>query len=176
MQITWDRPLDLKVDKTLGYVYFMDRSHPLANGQGKVYYHRHVASMMLGRWLTSDEHVHHVDEDRGNNDPCNLEVLTQEQHGREHRPPPTPRKCPVCGNEFVSSQNKYCSSTCGYQARKQFDPSKEELERLVWEMPATKVAEHYGVSPSAIQKRCARLGVKKPGRGFWSKKQPKPLA
>jgi hypothetical protein len=173
VQITWDKPLDLKVDKTLGYVYFMDRSHPLANGQGKVYYHRHVASLTLGRWVTPEEHVHHIDEDRGNNDPANLEVLTQEQHGRKHRPLPPPRDCPTCGNSFVSGQNnEFCSLPCSYQARKKFDPTKEELEKLVWAMPSTQIAKHYGVSPSAVQKRCKRLGIKKPGRGYWTKHKP----
>lgn len=30
----WDRPIKLVVDKTLGYVYFMDREHPLGDKKG----------------------------------------------------------------------------------------------------------------------------------------------
>jgi len=37
---------------------------------------------------------------------------------------------------------------------KKFDISKEELERLVKEMPAEHIAEKYGVSGSLITKRC----------------------
>lgn len=48
-------------------------------------------------------------------------------------------------------------------------PSKEELERLVSEMPTSKLASQLGVSDSAIGKRCKQLGIKKPERGFWAK-------
>jgi|GEM_PF-2025442 len=49
------------------------------------------------------------------------------------------------------------------------DLSKEELEKLVWSMPTVQVAELFGVSDTAVGKRCRVLGIKKPPRGFWSK-------
>ena len=68
-------PKDTELDKTklrimaepLGYVYLYDPKHPLANASGIVYYHRHVMSVHLGRWITSEEIVHHKDENRTNN-------------------------------------------------------------------------------------------------------------
>jgi hypothetical protein len=47
--------------------------------------------------------------------------------------------------------------------------SHEELERLVWSMPTTKIAEQFGVSDSAIGKRCRQVGIKKPPAGFWAR-------
>lgn len=53
--------------------------------------------------------------------------------------------------------------------KKKFDPSKEELDQYVNIMPMTKVAKIYGVSDNAILKRCRKLGIKKPTRGYWAK-------
>lgn len=46
--------------------------------------HRRVAEKMLGRPLRSDEIVHHKDGNKRNNNPENLEVMTQSEHIREH--------------------------------------------------------------------------------------------
>lgn len=57
---------------------------------------------------------------------------------------------------------------CAPKKRK-FDPTKEELEKLVWEMPTLKVALLYNVCDKAIEKRCKKFGIKKPPRGYWAK-------
>lgn len=48
--------------------------------------HRKVAEEMLGRPLLSCEIVHHKDGDKHNNDPSNLQILTQSEHIKEHWP------------------------------------------------------------------------------------------
>jgi hypothetical protein len=47
----------------------------------------HVVAMeqRLGRHLTPDECVHHIDGDRSNNDPNNLALVTRSGHTRLHR-------------------------------------------------------------------------------------------
>jgi transcriptional regulator of aromatic amino acid metabolism len=55
--------------------------------------------------------------------------------------------------------------------RKKFNISKEELERLVWEKSTTEIARELGVSDVAIAKRCKKLGIEKPGRGYWAKQR-----
>lgn len=46
--------------------------------------HRVVAEQMLGRPLKRNEIVHHIDGNKHNNDPSNLQVMTQSEHIREH--------------------------------------------------------------------------------------------
>jgi len=48
-------------------------------------------------------------------------------------------------------------------------PSKEVLTKLVWEMPATTLANQLGVSAPAIKKHCKALGVCTPPKGYWTK-------
>jgi hypothetical protein len=43
-----------------------------------------VAEENLGRALLPGEIVHHLDEDKHNNDPANLIVMRQGDHMREH--------------------------------------------------------------------------------------------
>jgi hypothetical protein len=47
--------------------------------------HRVVAVRMLGRNLLPNEHVHHIDGVKDNNDPSNLYVCTNREHARAHK-------------------------------------------------------------------------------------------
>jgi transposase len=49
-------------------------------------------------------------------------------------------------------------------------PNKEELEKLLWEVPTTILAKRFGVSDVALAKLCKRIGIDKPPRGYWAKK------
>lgn len=49
------------------------------------------------------------------------------------------------------------------------DLTREQLYDFVWSMPATKLAEKLGVSDVAIIKRCDKLSVPRPERGYWAK-------
>lgn len=51
---------------------------------GQRHEHRTVAEQKLGRSLQPGEIVHHRDEDKRNNRPDNLEVMTQAEHARLH--------------------------------------------------------------------------------------------
>ncbi len=46
--------------------------------------HRIVAEQLLGRPLVKGEIVHHRDGNKHNNDPSNLEVMTQSEHMKLH--------------------------------------------------------------------------------------------
>lgn len=56
-----------------------------------------------------------------------------------------------------------------FKARKVDRPSREELEKLVWELPTTKLAIRFGVSDVSISKWCESYGISKPPRGYWKK-------
>lgn len=41
-------------------------------------------SNKIGRWVKSDEVIHHKDENKLNNEESNLEILTKEHHNHVH--------------------------------------------------------------------------------------------
>lgn len=64
--------------KKSGYVVFTRGEH---KGRGV---HSVVAEEGLGRRLRPDELAHHVDENKSNNDPLNLQPMTRAEHSRLH--------------------------------------------------------------------------------------------
>ena len=48
-------------------------------------------------------------------------------------------------------------------------PSKEELTKLVWEIPCSSIGKKYNLSDKAIEKWCKCYGITKPPRGYWQK-------
>jgi len=57
----------------------------LLSGRKKMYEHRYVMSQHLGRLLTAKEIVHHIDEDKLNNELSNLLVCSRAEHINLHR-------------------------------------------------------------------------------------------
>lgn len=47
--------------------------------------HRLIMEEFLGRYLTSEEHVHHIDENPHNNEISNLEIVSKAEHNRKHK-------------------------------------------------------------------------------------------
>lgn len=67
--------------------YFRDRVYKLDRKyyrKGSRLLHREVWEANFGP-IPEGYHIHHIDRDRGNNNPSNLACLTPEQHGFEHR-------------------------------------------------------------------------------------------
>lgn len=67
-----------------GYVLIHAPENPMANSRGYVREHRLVMSQHIGRYLTDDEEVHHIDENKSNNDISNLQLMTKAEHTRLH--------------------------------------------------------------------------------------------
>ena len=60
--------------------------HPKADSKGYVLEHRLVAEKMLGRPLTEQETIHHLDNDPTNNDEHNIIVLANQScHAKLHK-------------------------------------------------------------------------------------------
>jgi PD-(D/E)XK endonuclease len=69
----------------------------------------------------------------------------------------------------LRQNNQNLKGTSNLSTRKVERPSKEELEKLVWEKPTSQLAIELGVSDVAISKWCKSYGIQKPERGYWSK-------
>lgn len=167
-----------RVDKTLGYVYTIDKTIDYSDKVGKVYQHIYVMAEHIGRNLEQNECVHHIDRNRANNNLDNLMLMTKSDHlalhAREDRGHvPEDRECPRCKSIFnssIKSLQVYCSNQCYIDTpRTRFEVSADELRTLVWKYPTTVVAKMFGVSDVAIAKRCKLYGIDKPPRGYWAK-------
>lgn len=64
----------------------LDRGYEIrVNEVGKiVYIHREILEQKLGRKLKPGEISHHIDENKLNNDPDNLELKTKSSHAKHH--------------------------------------------------------------------------------------------
>ena len=89
-----------------GYIEInVGEDHPMASkGSRYVGEHRLVMAEKLGRMLTSDEIVHHIDENKQNNDPANLEIEDRSTHMTRHyanKPRPSAGKQPRKNGRWV---------------------------------------------------------------------------
>ena len=119
--------------KRNGYILKHCSNHPRADSSGYVYEHILVAERILGRHLTEEEVVHHIDKNRTNNDPTNLMIFaTDSEHHAFHKgsqawtndvvwhasKKTTYKKCLYCGKlyQILSYEHldkrKYCSVDC----------------------------------------------------------------
>lgn len=144
-----------------GYVIFRDHTHPLAYDEGAVYLHRHLASIKIGRWIDSDEHVHHLDGNKLNNDTDNLAVLSNSEHAKLHNPVAESITCPVCNKVLtpVSSKIQYCSPECYASTTvKNKTLTKELLDELIPKTSWRELGKIFGYSDNGIKKRAIALG------------------
>lgn len=175
----YNKEISLKKDKTLGYLYFIDKEHPLScNGVGKVYHHRHVISLKIGKWIDKSYHVHHKNEDKEDNNFENLNIISPNMHTRIHNKSRViVKSCEDCSKKFKSNKpsSRFCSTKCKnsflYNERLENKVDKLLLERLVRLMPTTKIAQLYGKSDVAAGKLCKKYGIEKPSRGYWAKRK-----
>lgn len=94
------------------------RQKKLPDGS-RILEHRWVMEQVLGRKLRSDEHVHHINHDRLDNRPENLEVVSPAEHGLRHTVHPISKPCVICGKEFTPHKTKRVrAQTCGFECKR----------------------------------------------------------
>ena len=128
-------------------------------------YPKYLMEKELGRKLSPNEHVHHMDEDPLNNEVTNLKVMTDSDHARGHmtKYTDTIAVCGWCGQEFLwtglqqqrfhterrtgrhKSVLPFCSRSCsGYYSRKiQDDKSSRSSRRKLTDEQVKYIRENY---------------------------------
>lgn len=165
----YTKDIEIKGPVTEGYLYFIDKEHPLAIGNsGKVYHHRHMASLYLGRWILPEEHVHHIDRVKHNNAEDNLLVLTASEHSLLHANGGIKNKnCLYCGTTFSPKESSivYCTPKCFTNSNvKKPELTKEYLDVLIPKYTWTALGRLLGYTDNGIKKRAKQLGCNIPIR------------
>jgi predicted DNA-binding protein YlxM (UPF0122 family) len=70
---------------------------------------------------------------------------------------------------YTSTCCRSCAMKLVMKKNQKFQVSREELAKLVWEKPTIEIANMFGVSDKAIEKRCLKFNIRKPPRGYWTK-------
>jgi len=94
-----------------GYIRVSNPDHPHAYANGYILEHRLVMEAKLGRYLSLFEVVHHINHNKQDNRPENLEVLTRGVHSHRHPLSPERRQRLLAGRDHwrASLPIKTCS-------------------------------------------------------------------
>lgn len=100
-------------------------------------YARYLYSCHIGRYLSTNEHIDHIDNNQLNDDINNLQILTKAENNDKMRKRHNIKRsyttliCPICNNEFTRPTNRIthkvnptCSRKCGYKKMKLTNDSK----------------------------------------------------
>lgn len=155
------------------YLCEFDPDNPRATKEGYVYTHILVAEEKLGRLLGPEEVVHHVDEDKYNNDPNNLIVFkTKADHSAFYKGCKAvqdgdvwwcPDKyrgliCPICG-EMKGDYKAAMCKRCSDEKQTVFKITRDELKDKIRNSNFLRIGREYGVSDNTIRKRCKQYGL-----------------
>ena len=114
-------------------------------------------------------HVHHVDGDRKNDTPGNLQALTPEAHAAIHRIDRT-RTCAKCGKTFQAKNahrkgRRFCGRECGHHAaldgtkRKSAERLARGVELVRGGLTINQARKKAGCGYARLVAKCRDLGI-----------------
>ena len=149
---------------TNGYINVYLPTHPRAHSNGCVYEHILKAEEKIGRYLTKDEVVHHINHNRHDNNLDNLIIFkSTSDHSRFHitgtyfidefgiaYSPIEYNKCKICGKP-IDSKAKLCWDCHKNNiVRNSKMPPRYILENLIYKYSMCEIGKMFGVSDNAI--------------------------
>lgn len=152
------------------YFYAVVPNHPKASKKGYVLHHRVVLENKLGRLLKDNEISHHINENKKDNRPENLELMTKNEHSKHHAKLPkfVDLICPQCNKSFTRRRNQssevirtkkrnFCSRVCNgkYNSINSKPKLTIDLANMLREdrkigMTYPQLAEKYNISRSMV--------------------------
>lgn len=163
------------------YLVAKNPNHYLARKDGYVYIHQLQAEKKLGRKLKKGECVHHIDENKYNNDIDNLMVFNSvsdhtafhngddiyERNGiwyankklvKDKNKSYLMKICPVCKTNLTDRAAKMCKE-CSLKERSKNIPEKNVVEKLILYHSMTEIGRMYSVSDNAVRKWCKKYSL-----------------
>jgi len=135
----WSKPFQITPN---GYVIVHIPDHPFSTKSGYVMQHRLVMEGYLGRYLTTDEIVHHINGKKMDNELENLELMTISEHSIHHN---TGRKY---NSETISKMSESARNRLSDKKNHPFykDIPRDELQRVYMESKEiSKVCKFFGI-------------------------------
>ena len=141
-----------------GYYVLCIKTHPNSDMNGCVMEHRVVMEMCLGRYLKTEEIIHHLNDKKYDNRISNLKILTQSEHIRLH-------------NLERGGHSKETKELMSLKAKKRFEDRKshpmykdvdDELVVLYKNgMNLSEIGRTLGITRQAVRNKINYLGVVK---------------
>ena len=103
--------------------------------------HRLIMENNIGRKLTFNEVVHHIDGNKSNNKIENLQLMSRSEHARLHSK----------GNDFNKNNAKLIDAGRKYRTKSPFSLSQiSEIRELLKREGSSKIALKFNVNKSTI--------------------------